>query len=319
MFSMLLLSILSTSLHSQVEKRIRRDDLTVRVRATLSKVRDDYLRFQYVFENDVRSHQSMSIAVVELNDEWEEYGGSVRNLTPPVEKDWGQYPDVGEKMRWRAQYDTTGLDILELVPRSAILPGERLSFSFETKGLPGIGSYWAEGWAPWFFTQEEEDSLIAEGYNWEKSRAIDENFFKGTTIVRRSPSAVFNPTVFLDTLLSYTRQSVVLGWLKTTRDDDCDDDEQPNDGVPKNIEKRIEKAKKELLQGDSVKARKELEKLVKKVEKIYKKSEEAEKKKRESEITMSSEAYALLKYNTEYLIERLSGKKEEKEKKGGEE
>ena len=118
----------------------------------------------------------------------------------------------------------------------------------------------------------------------------------------------FDKIIFLDTLLSYTRQSVQLGWLKSTRDDDCDDDEQPNDGVSKNIEKRIEKAKKELMKGDSVKARKELEKLVKKVGKIYKKSEEGEKKKKESEITMTSEAYALLKYNTEYLIERLPEK-----------
>ncbi|MFA6542330.1 MAG: hypothetical protein WCT99_12100, partial [Bacteroidota bacterium] len=73
---------------------------------------------------------------------------------------------------------------------------------------------------------------------------------------------------FLDTLLSYTRQSVTLGWLKSKRDDDKEGDERSDDGIVRNIEKRIEKAKKELVKGDSVKARQELEKLVKKVEKL---------------------------------------------------
>lgn len=184
-----------------------------------------------------------------------------------------------------------------------IKPGNSLGiFSFYSFSIPGVIIFYAEG--------EHPLPSFPEGMADDSIPGYDDLTPYGPGVVGRTigptvPPINFVATIWCDTLLSYTRQSVALCWLKTTRDDDCDDDEQPNDGVAKNIEKRIEKAKKELMKGDSVKARKELEKLVKKVERIYKKSEELEKKKREREMTMTSEAYALLKYNTEYLIERL--------------
>ncbi|HWP82402.1 MAG TPA: hypothetical protein VNN76_07085 [Bacteroidota bacterium] len=170
-------------------------------------------------------------------------------------------------------------------------------FSYDSKGIPSITTIYIRGWAEPPELTFEPDSVVGED--------VLEASKKVLTIAAARPPTPFIHLAFLDTLLSYTRQSVQLGWLKSTRDDDCDEDEQPHDGVAKNIEKRIEKAKKELTKGDSVKSRKELEKLVKKVEKIYKKSEEADKKKHDSNIVMTSEAYALLKYNAEYLIYRL--------------
>ncbi|GJQ22204.1 MAG: hypothetical protein HBSIN02_25590 [Bacteroidia bacterium] len=131
--------------------------------------------------------------------------------------------------------------------------------------------------------------------------------FSGLTIGPTAPPANFIPLAFLDTLLSYTRQSAELGWLGKERDDDCDEDEQPDDGLILNIEQRLTKAKRELMREDSVKARRELEKLVKKVERIWKRSQEEANRGRKG--PMTSEAYALLKYNTEYLIERLPEKK----------
>jgi len=199
-----------------------------------------------------------------------------------------------------------------------VKPGDTLSeIELTSKGLPGVRRLTVK---PWFdeteFFPGIDDSMQIP-WNFEKEDSIRNTVnYYGWTIGPTAPPINFVATVWCDTLLSYTRQSVQLGWLKTTRDDDCDEDEQPNDGIARNIEKRIEKAKKELMKGDSVKARKELEKLVKKVERIYKKSEEAERKKHEREITMTSEAYALLKYNTEYLIERLP---EKNRKKGGKE
>jgi hypothetical protein len=121
-------------------------------------------------------------------------------------------------------------------------------------------------------------------------------------------------STLLDTLISYTRQSANLGWLGKERDDDCDDDERPDAGIARNIEQRFQKAKRELTKGDSVQARKELEKLVQKVERIWKRSQEDEKKHRKDkwekrdQVIMTSEAYALLKYNTEYLVDRLPEK-----------
>jgi len=122
----------------------------------------------------------------------------------------------------------------------------------------------------------------------------------------------------LDTLLSYARQSAELGWLGKGRDDDCDDDERPDNGIVKNIEQRFQKAKRELTKGDSVQARKELEKLAQKVERIWKRSQEEEKKhkrdrwERKDNVIMTTEAYALLKYNTEYLVDRLPREKKKK-------
>jgi len=119
--------------------------------------------------------------------------------------------------------------------------------------------------------------------------------FHGFTVGPTAPPANFVHVAFLDTLLSYTRQSAQLGWLGRNRDDDCDDDERPDDGVVRNIENRLQKARRELVRGDSVKARRELVKLVRKVDRLQ----------RRGERVMTSEAYALLKYNSEYLIERL--------------
>jgi hypothetical protein len=137
------------------------------------------------------------------------------------------------------------------------------------------------------------------------------NSFIGTTIGPADPPSPFFPSDFLDTLISYKHQSVALGWLTSHRDDDCDDDERSEDGIIKNLDKRLEKAKKELIQRDSVKARRELEKFVKKVERIWKRSQDQDKKRGRDKdgdragSVMTSEAYALLKYNAEYLIERL--------------
>jgi hypothetical protein len=300
------------------EKRIRRDELVVRVQVAVMRRDSGYFRFRYVLKSDPSSKQSMTAAIVELNDKMFKRGGTLRNIVPPKEKNWGEFPDVGEKMSWVTYYDTTGIDVLEFPPRSVILPGEQLSFSFEAKGLPGIGHFWAEGWAPWYFTEQQEDSLIRAGYPEEDLHPTDEKFFKGVTIVRKNPPDSFVHLAFLDTLLSYTRQSAELGWLGRERDEDCDNDERPQDGIVKNIEQRLQKAKRELVRRDTAQTRKELEKLVQKVERIWKRSEEDEKKHRKDkwekrdQLIMTSEAYALLKYNTEYLIDRLPREKKKK-------
>jgi hypothetical protein len=60
-----------------------------------------------------------------------------------------------------------------------------------------------------------------------------------------------------------------------------------------------------------VQARKELEKLIQKVERIWKRSQDQEKKRgrdrewKQDKSIMTSEAYALLKYNADRLIDQL--------------
>ncbi|MEW6062527.1 MAG: hypothetical protein AB1600_11370, partial [Bacteroidota bacterium] len=193
-----------------------------------------------------------------------------------------------------------------------IKPGNSLGiFSFHSVSIPGVITFYAEG--------EHPLPSFPEGMADDSIPGYSDLTPYGPGVVGKTVGPVLTPTPFvalnfLDTLISYKHQAFALGWLRDKKDDDHDEDEQAEDGIIKNLDKRIDKAKKALMKGDSVKARKELEKLVKKVEKLYEKSQEAEKKKHNSDIVMTSEAYALLKYNAEYLIERLP---EKESKKGG--
>jgi hypothetical protein len=203
--------------------------------------------------------------------------------------------------------------------------GENLdSLTMSSRGLPGIKRYIAEpndisDLYPSVDEVNNPDSLVA------KIEADREAVrFHGLTVGPMSPPVNFIAAIWLDTLLSYTRQSADLGWLAPStgpgkrRDDDCDNDERPDDGITKNIEQRLQKAKRELLRRDTVQARKELEMLVQKVERIWKRSQEDEKKHRRDrwekrdQVMLTSEAYALLKYNTEYLVDRLPREKKKK-------
>jgi hypothetical protein len=150
--------------------------------------------------------------------------------------------------------------------------------------------------------------------------------YHGWTIGPTAPPLNFNATIWIDTLLSYTRQSVALGWLGREKDDDCDNDEHPQDGIERNIEHRLTMAQRELQDGDSVKARRDLQMLVNKVDRIWKRGQIVEKKHehdrgdwwqhRKDWVVMTSEAYALLKYNIEYLIDKLPERERHEGKPG---
>ena len=76
------------------------------------------------------------------------------------------------------------------------------------------------------------------------------------------------------------------------------------------LDRRLDKTKRELSRGDSVRARKDLEIFVMEVEMLNNLSKKLEGRNKQSEVRdrspiMTSEAYALLKYNAEYLIDRL--------------
>jgi hypothetical protein len=197
-----------------------------------------------------------------------------------------------------------------------IEPGQSLSgFEIMSKGLPGIRRCIV---SPYFdviaLFPDPADTTITYYVPPVDSVRKAVKFY-GWTIGPTAPLINFAATIWCGTLLSYTHQSVQLGWLKSEKDHDCDDDEKSDDGVSKNIEKRIQKAKKELGRGDTLKAIKELAKLLKKVESIYRRSQEAEGRKKHDEIVMTSEAYALLKYNTEYLLNQLPASRGEPEKR----
>jgi len=125
-------------------------------------------------------------------------------------------------------------------------------------------------------------------------------------------TTVMPTAVLLDTLIALKHQAVSKGWFIDRKEKD-EDDEEEDGSIVKQLDKRLDKAQKELVKGDSAKARKELRKFIKKVEELYKESQDHEKKHEEDKIILTSEGYALLKYNAEYLIDRLQKKGEKKD------
>lgn len=118
-------------------------------------------------------------------------------------------------------------------------------------------------------------------------------------------AAISSSISLIDSLIAMKHQAVDLGWLRSRRDDDCDEDEKPDVGIVKNLDNRLEKAKRELMKGDSVKSRNELEKFVAKVDRLRKRSETAEKKNRPDGVILSEEGYLLLKTNAGYIVNRF--------------
>jgi hypothetical protein len=239
---------------------------------------------------------------------------------------WRHFPHVRDRIipvgftrspeKWTASLSNSLTATFFTTRSYAIRPGQSLSgFEMMSKGLPGIRRCIV---SPFFdviaLFPDPADTTITY-YVPPIDSVRNAVKFYGRTIGPTAPPINFVPTTWCDTLLSYTHQSVELGWLGKQRDDDCDNDERPEDGIIRNIERRLGNARRYLERGDSLKARKELETFVNKLERIWKRSQadkkvgKDEERGRQREAIMTSEAYALLKYNTEYLIDRLPGKK----------
>ena len=153
-----------------------------------------------------------------------------------------------------------------------IAPGDSLSgFGLSSTGLPGIVKYFARG----YLEPPEGEIDFKEGTN-----DIFYNSVKGTTIGPVDPPSPFVALDFLDTIISYKHQSFDLGWID-------------NQGVVNSLDAKLDNAKKQLERDNKTAAINQLEAFVNEVE--------AQKDKH-----LSNEAYALLKFNAEYLIKKLS-------------
>ena len=99
-------------------------------------------------------------------------------------------------------------------------------------------------------------------------------------------------------------------------DESWDFDRDWNNGIIGILDKRLEKAKQALTRGDSVIARRDLQIFVMEVDLVNRLGEKQEGRSQKSETrsqkpVITSEAYALLKYNAEYLIDRLPERRNE--------
>ncbi len=173
-------------------------------------------------------------------------------------------------------------------------------FIINSENLPGIGEAVFQGRTPWYTLSEEETSDFL-------NNALDSlSSFPRNYVVRKTVVPVYiSPTIsyndFLDTLKSYINQSFLLGWIADKKEKN---DEEKESKIVKELIKYLDEARARLVKDKTKEAKKKLEEFVKKVEEYYEKRSEKEKGKEERG-TFTGEAYALLKYNAEYLIEQL--------------
>ena len=120
-------------------------------------------------------------------------------------------------------------------------------------------------------TTEEEDSA--------QTAVLESIRVRGWTIGPTALPVDFDAPVWLDTLISYKHQALALGWID-------------NQGVANSLDQKLDNAKSQLQKGDTTAAKNTLRALVNEVE--------AQNGKH-----LTSEAFALLKYNAEYLISKL--------------
>lgn len=159
-----------------------------------------------------------------------------------------------------------------------IRPGSSASgFKFTSlSSLPGIVDYYAEGWheIPSFPYGMAPDYV--PGYN---------DFTPygpgtvGKTIGPVPLPKVFNPISFIGTLTSLKEECYSLGWID-------------NEGILNSLNKKLDNAKKNLEKGNIKTAKNILNAFINEVE--------AQKGKH-----LSPEAYAVLKFNAQYLIDNL--------------
>jgi hypothetical protein len=189
-------------------------------------------------------------------------------------------------------------------------PSEKASgFMFRTSyGLPGIVAYYAEGDAPLPKCPEGGAVNFIPGYD---DLTPYGPGIVGRTIGPTAPPADFKPIPFLDYIISLKHEAYNLGWIVQGKDDDEGKKEDEEKGIMKSLDKKLEKAKAELIRGDTKEAIEKLKSFIHEVEALYKEDkEEKHKKEKEGHSHITSEAYALLKYNAVYLIEKLGGKAE---------
>jgi hypothetical protein len=161
-----------------------------------------------------------------------------------------------------------------------IEPGQSLSgFELMSKGLPGIRRCIV---SPYF----DVDSLFPDLDDPDRTLSIAQmdsireavKFF-GWTVGPTAPPIDLVPTVWLDTLSSYTSQSLSLGWITSQ-------------AVTDKYISYFSSGRAKLVQQDSVGARTVLQQVLRDVD-------------IDSTTNLTSEAYALLRYNTEYLLSQL--------------
>jgi len=154
-----------------------------------------------------------------------------------------------------------------------IRPGHQLGgFRIVSHELPMVGTYYVQGYFPTPVVESEPDSVIGGSFY--------ENSKKGQTLVPMNDTDPFMPFTFLDRICTYQQQAYDLGWIS-------------NQGVFNSLRVKLNNAKEQLEKGQIH--------TVSNLLNAYINELDAQKEKH-----LTDEAYGLLKFNSEYLVEKLS-------------
>ena len=225
-------------------------------------------KYEYTVKNGVNSQQRLLSFLVS-------FFSPIHNITKPNNQ-WSALPySFVPVFSWS---NTLISSYGGATPYDGIAPDSSTSgFSFESSGLPTIMKSYSRGATPTLHFIEEppgEVYLLLKPL-----RKFPANTVQRKTLGPKDPPEDFVATTFIDTLISYKHQALELGWIT-------------NQGVDNSLDKKLENAKKQLEKGKTKTALNHLNAFLNEVE--------AQKDKH-----LSSEAYALLKFNAEYLIKRL--------------
>ncbi|MBI3585326.1 MAG: hypothetical protein HY096_15420 [Nitrospinae bacterium] len=215
-------------------------------------------------------------------------------FSPP---NWNSGPDILGRVGWGSN------DV-----QYRILPGQSLgSFKITSRGIPILRDFIIE---PKLIPPSEESDITIE----QIQEIEDKVAFKGKTLGPTAPPADFKPIDFHNYIISLKHEAYKLGWIIQGKDDDKGKKEDEEKGIMKSLDEKLDKAKKKLEKGDTKEAVEKLKSFIHEVEGLYKEDKDKEKEDHRHE-HITSEAYALLKYNAQYLIEQLGGEKEGKKDK----
>ena len=155
---------------------------------------------------------------------------------------------------------------------------EKDGFCIESNSLPGIGNAFFQGRTPFYMLSEEESSSFFEE-SLKKLMRFPDNYVNNKTVIPVYNNDNHSLLDFIDTLTSYCSISYYQNWIIT-------------DLVGQKYQHYLTNSKSALQQNKNVLARCYLQDVLRDVD-------------IDSSSSITSEAYALIRYNTEYLISKL--------------
>lgn len=266
--SFLVVSILTTSAVAQEARCVhpRLDQVDARVRARVARTPNGF-DYQYLLENGSAAKQSLI---------W----FAAQAFTPE-----GKVPTQVSASGWEAVGPISGTAFYmwdKLGGSRGLPPGtSSVGFGFRNADLPTIVSFSAWGKADPPAFQEGQAPYSCEGDD------PLQNSFRGATIGPKPPPRDFIPIEFLNYLITLVHDSRQAGWIR-------------EDGVRQSLLAKLLNAKRKLEAGDTKVAKNVLNAFLNEVRATSCQDFTCPGNK-----PLTSEAYALLFFNGQFLVERL--------------